>query len=149
MIINSIYTIGPEQVDGRSKVNEKHTNDDGRVFDYEWLSDNTLNPQDVLEGRAIVIDSILAAREAALIFVVGTEVPYTKHQFLSRFTSMERIAIRNFAKSSHPYAASINDFMEMLNASGGVYMTLAREGIAALQALGLVTPERAQIIGAD
>lgn len=149
MIVSSAISEGVPQVDGRFEIIETHTNDDGRVFQYKWLSDGTLNSQFVMEERALVINATLAAREAARIAVVGTDVPYTKHEFLSRFTQAERKAIRAFAAGSHPYAPDVEDYMEMLSASGGVYMTLARPGLAALRDLGLLTAERASIIGVD
>lgn len=147
MIVESTFTIGPAQADSRRYVAEMHIADDARRFPYEWLWDGGLDPQLVMEERAAVINAALAARAAALQAVVGTEVPYTKHEFLSRFTQAERIAIRARAKTD----GTLEDFMEMLNASGGVYMTLARPGLAYLShsAIGILTEERAAIIGAD
>lgn len=151
MLVSSTFTPGPVAPDGRWNVDESHTNDDGRVFPYSYVCTAIMDMQAIMEERAIVINVTLAARQAAREMVVGTEVPYTKHEFLSRFTQAERIAIRNFAKSASPYADSINDFMEMLNASGGVYMSLARPGIAALKNLGVgnISAERAAVLGAD
>lgn len=144
-VTSSVKTLGPVHSGGKYYVYETHTTSDLRVFTYEWLADGTLDENLVLEARADVINKELAAREAALQAVVGTEVPYTKHEFLSRFTSQERINIRAAAKAD----AIIDDFMEMLNASGGVYMTLARQGISYLQFNGILTPERAAEIGAN
>ncbi|MDZ4328683.1 MAG: hypothetical protein U1A73_27265 [Pseudomonas sp.] len=151
MIVSSTFTPGPVAPDGRWNVDETHTNDDGRVFPYSYLCTTIMDMQAIMEERAIVINVTLAAREAARLMVVGTEVPYTKHEFLSRFTPDERIAIRNFAKSVHPVAEYVTDFMEMLNASGGVYMTLARPGIALLKTynVGNITAERAAELSVD
>lgn len=149
MLISSAYSEGVPQADGRWHVVEEHTAADGRVFRYEYLSDGALDPQMVLEERAARINAILAAREAARQSVTGTEVPWTKHEFLSRFTQAERIAIRTFAKGENSYASTVDDFMEMLNASDGVHMSLARPGIEALRDLGLLSAERAAVIGAD
>lgn len=134
--VSSTFTVGPAQADGRQPVTEIHTADDGREFRYEYLNAD-LDPQMVMEERATIINAELAKREAARAAVTGTEVPYTKFEFLSRFTDAERIAIRAYAKTTNPYAANLDDFMEMLSASGGVYMAKARPGIALLAALGI------------
>lgn len=144
-VTSSTKTLGPVHSGGKYYVYETHTTEDLRVFTYEWLSDGTLNEDLVLEARAAKINKELEDRGAALQAVVGTEVPYTKHEFLSRFTSQERINIRAEAKVD----PIVEDFMEMLSASGGVFMTLAREGINYLQFKGILTPERALEIGAD
>lgn len=144
-VTSSVKTLGPVHSGGKYYVYETHTTSDLRVFTYEWLADGTLDENLVLEARADVINKELAAREAALQAVVGTEVPYTKHEFISRFTPQEYAAIESAAASD----ANIKFFLLKLNASGGVYMTLAREGISYLQYLGLLTTERAAIIGAN
>ncbi len=143
MITSSTFTFGQAQFDGRVPVLETHTTSDGRVMAYEWLSDGTLDPQMVLDERAAVINQVLAAREAARVAVSGTDVPWTKHEFLSRFTMSERIAIRARAKTDD----IVVDFMEMLSASGGVFRTLAAPGVAYLKQVGILTAERAAVIG--
>lgn len=144
-MLTSSYTIGPAQADGRWYVSETHVAEDGRSFPYEYLSDGSLDPQMVLEERAVVIAATLAAREAARLAVVGTAVPYTKHEFLSRFTSAERIAVRVASRTNE----NVLDFVEMLNASGGVHMVLARPGLQYLAAIGNLTAERAAEIGVE
>lgn len=145
MLTSRIVSIGEPQADGRRYVKELHTADDGRSFPYEYLGDDTLDPSMVLEERAAVIKATLAQRAAARGAVVGTEVPWTKHEFLDRFTQPERVAIRRRAKDDE----NVLDFMEMLNASGGVYPSLARPGLVYLSQLGDLTAERAAIIGAN
>lgn len=130
---------GIEQADGRVPIIETHTTEDGRVFKYQYLSDGVADPEHVKEARAAIIEAELASRAAALVAVVGTEVPFTKHEFLSMFTQAERIAIRAEAKTN----AIVGDFMEMMNASGGVYEALAQPGLDYLAAIGKLTPERA------
>ncbi len=147
MIAESSFKLdSAPQSDGRVGVTEVHRALDGVVHTYNYLSDGSLDPQTVLQERATLLNSTLAARAAAKAYVLAnTEVMYTKHEFLDRFTAAERIAVRETAKTN-PYVA---DFMEMLSASGGVYMSLARPGIAYLQSLGKLTTERAAIIGAN
>lgn len=145
MNIVSSYKESPPHQDGRTPVVETHELEDGRVFKYEYLRASGINAEYVLNERRSHIEKELQDRATARALVTGSEVPYTKHEFLSRFTTSERIAIRNRAKTDD----IVLDFMEMLNASGGVYMTLGRQGIGYLQAIGILTVERAAQIGAD
>lgn len=141
-LTSSIVTVGEPQADGRRFVKELHVADDGRSFAYEYLTDGTANLQAVLEERAAVINAALATRAAARLQVVGTEVPYTKHEFLDLFSSLERQSIRRRAKIDE----NVNDFMEMLAASGGVYRTKAWPGVMYLAHIGEITFERADAI---
>lgn len=145
MLTSRIVSIGEPQADGRRYVKELHTADDGRSLPYEYLADDTLDPSMVLEERAAVIKATLARRAAARAAVVGTEVPWTKFEYLERFTATERVAIRQRAKTD----PIVEDFMELMNASGGIYPSLARPGLAYLANLGDITAERAAIIGAN
>lgn len=143
MITSSTFSLGPTQADGRQYVSEIHTTADGTSYPYEYLADGKLDPQMVMEERAIVINATLRAREAARLAVVGTDVLLTKHQFLSRFTPDERISIRMAARTDE----HVLDFMEMLNAADGVAMALARPGLQYLVVIGKLTPARATEIG--
>lgn len=146
MNIVSTYTEGRQQVDGRYYVSELHTLDDGRTFPYEWLSDGNLDPQMVMEERALVIAATLAKRDAARIAVVGSAVALTRYEFLARFTPEERIYVRSRALTN-PY---VEDFMDLMRQSGDVSLVLARPGLAYIASLGGdLTPERAAVIGAD
>jgi len=142
MNLTSTFTVGEPQADGRCYVKETHTADDGRVFSPEYLNDGTLDPQFVMEARAAVILAELDAREAARLAVVGTEVPHKKYDFLNLFSSIERQAIRRRALVDE----NVLDFMEMLNASGGVYKTKAFPGLMYLAHVGEITFERAAAI---
>ncbi len=142
MQITSTYTVGEPQADGRCYVKEVHTSDDGRVFPYEYLWDGVLLPQLVMEERAKLIDAELLAREVARLAVVGTEVPWKKYDFLNIFTSIERVAIRGAAETDD----YVLDFIEMMKDSGGVYKSLARQGLLYLAHIGVLTFDRAESI---
>ena len=142
MNLSSSFTIDEPQADGRCYVKEVHTSDDGRAFPYEYLWDGVLLPQLVMEERARVITAELLVREAARLAVVGTEVPWKKYDFLNLFTSIERVAIRSAAMTD----GYVLDFIEMLNASGGVYKSLAYAGLMYLAHIGVLTFERAESI---
>jgi hypothetical protein len=144
-LTSQIVDVGEPQADGRRYVKEVHTTDEGRVFPYEYLAGPELDPELVLIERAALITETLACRAAARAAVVGTEVPWTKFEYLERFTAAERVAIRRRAKTD-PF---VEDYLELMNASGGVYPKLARPGLTYLAQLGDLTPERAAIIGAN
>jgi hypothetical protein len=94
MIINSTYTEGPTQVDGRRYVTERHTDESGAVYEYEWLGDQEAGF--VVEARATVLNKQLAARAAAEALVVGTLLPLTKLEFRELFTAEEQYALDEF-----------------------------------------------------
>lgn len=144
MIVDSTFTEGVAQADGRVYVTEKHTAEDGQVYTYEYLAAE-LNSQFVMEERAKAINAILAQREAARLAVVGTTVPLTRYEFLGRFTAGERVAIRELARTD----AIVEDFMEMMKLSGNVSLVLARPGLNYLVIKGALTQARADEIGAD
>lgn len=147
MLKNSTVQLGVPQADGRCPVTELHEADDGQVYSFEYLSDGTLDPDFVMQQRAIVINTTLAAREAARVAVAGTSVPLTRYEFLSRFTPNERVAIREIAKTDH----IVEDFMEMMKLSGNVLLPLTRPALAylAYNFPSVLTTQRASEIGAE
>lgn len=144
-IISSVFSEGVEQADGRRYVTEVHEADDGQSYTYEYLSDGLLDHNLILTERAKVINNKLEARAAAKAAVIGTSVPLTRYEFLGRFTSAERVAIRDIAKTD----PIVEDFMEMMKLSGNVSLILARPGLDYLVSIGKLTPSRAAEIGAE
>jgi len=142
MNLSSSFNVGEPQADGRRYVKEIHVTEDGRREQFEYLWDGVLDPQLVMEERAAEIVRQLAARAAARAAVVGIEVPWTKYEFLELFSSIERQAIRRRALTDE----NVLDFMEMLNASGGVYKSKAWPGLMYLAHIGELTFERAEAI---
>lgn len=142
MEITSTFVLGEPQGDGRQFVKEQHVVAGGPTIDREYLWDGMLDPQLVMEERAKLIDAELLAREAARLAVIGTEVPWTKYEFLDRFNSLERCAIRRLAKTDD----SVLDFIEMLNASGGVYKSKTWPGLLYLAHIEVISFERAETI---
>lgn len=142
MEITSTFVLGEPQGDGRQFVHERHVVAGGPTIDREYLWDGTLDPQLVMEERAKLIEAELLAREAARLAVVGTEVPWTKYEFLDRFNSLERCAIRRLARTDD----NVLDFIEMLNASGGVYKSKTWAGLLYLAHIEVISFERAEAI---
>lgn len=142
MEITSTFVLGEPQVDGRQFVHERHVVAGGPTIDREYLWDGMLDPQLVMEERAKLIEAELLAREAGRLAVVGTEVPWTKYEFLGRFNSLERCAIRRLARTDD----NVLDFIEMLNASGGVYKSKTWAGLLYLAHIEVISFERAEAI---
>jgi hypothetical protein len=90
-IVSSTYTEGPPQQDGRRYVNERHTDDAGTVYTFDWLG--AQDPAPVLQARAAMLDAQLAERAAALATVAGTLLPLSKLKFRELFTFTERMGI--------------------------------------------------------
>lgn len=142
-LVSSTFAVSPPEVDGRCWVKEVHTTDDGQEFDYSYLCDlDAVDPQHVLEARAVVIAVTLAKRAAALVLVQGTAVPLTRFEFLSQFEPQERIAIRTEAGTD----PVIYDWMDLLQQSGNVTQANAAAGLAYLVKQGTLSQARADAI---
>lgn len=90
-IVSSTYTEGPVQPDGRRYVTERHIDDAGEVYDYEWLGGQ--NAELVLQARTATLDKLLAEKAEAEALVVGTLLPLSKLKFRELFTFAERLGI--------------------------------------------------------
>jgi len=101
-IVASTYTEGATQQDGRRYVKERHTDDGGRVYEYEWLG--AQDPAPVLAARAARLDELLAEQAAAQAQIEGTLLPLSKLKFRELFTTVERMGIDalNSGFEAHP-----------------------------------------------
>lgn len=145
MPITSSFVLGPAQADGRRYVTESHILDDGRTLVYEYLSDGVIDPQLILEERSVVINNSLAARAAARAVVEETSVPLTQFEFLSRFTTAERIAIRDRAKTD----PIVEDFLDLMQQADYVSLPVAMPGLNYLASVGVLTIQRVAAIEAE
>lgn len=93
-ITQSTYTEGPPQVDGRRYVQERHTDDNGKTYEFEWLGKQDADL--VLSARAEKISDLLDRRAAAEAVISGTKLPLTKLKFRRLFTKTEREDIDEF-----------------------------------------------------
>lgn len=94
MIVQSTYTEGPPQADGRRYVTERHTDDAGKVYEFEWLGSQDASL--VLSARAALLSNQITAQREAEALVAGTRLPLTKLQFERRFTDVEWQAAQDF-----------------------------------------------------
>ena len=94
MIVSSTYTEGPSQQDGRRYVRERHTDDAGQTYEFEWLGSQ--DAALVLQARAATLTQQITARREADALVTGTLLPLTKLQFRNLFTDVERASIDAF-----------------------------------------------------
>lgn len=90
-IIESTYTEGPPQADGRRYVKERHTDSEGKTYEYEWLGSQ--DPAPVLAARAARLNAQLAEQAAVQELITGTLLPLTKLKFRELFTTAERMGI--------------------------------------------------------
>lgn len=94
MIVNSTYTEGPLQADGRRYVKETHTDNQGFPYVYEWLGSQDADV--VLQARASILNAELQNKQAATELVFGTKLPLTKLEFRKLFSIQERTNIDAF-----------------------------------------------------
>ena len=151
-IITSTYTEGPTQVDGRRNVFERHTDDQGNVYDFDWLGSQ--DPQPVLDARAARLNQLLEERAAAQVLVQGTKLPLTKLKFREMFTAPERAGIDAFRAGLEALtdqqmpvatkAAIRTGFIDFDNAQNIVrpFLPQVLAMLDLFVSLGLLTPER-------
>lgn len=91
MIVQSTYTEGPVQADGRRWVREVHTTtEDGDVV-VEWLG--TQDAQMVMEERALVLNAQYAKRAEARAMVASSLIPWTHREFTEALGSDAKRAL--------------------------------------------------------
>lgn len=102
-MIASAYREGPVQADGRRYIKERHVDDEGNAYEFEWLAGNE-EVSLVLSARAALLSDQIVSRRAALAQVAGTLIPLTKLQFRQLFTQEEREGVDAFhlGFESHP-----------------------------------------------
>ena len=150
-IVSSTYTESAPQADGRRYVRERHTDDAGRVYDYEWLGSQDAQP--VVDARAAVLTAQLQARADAEAAVAGTLLPLTKLQFRELFTSGERMGIDalNAGFEAHPaltteQKAAIRTGLEDYRMAENIrrpFDARVQQMLGMYVALGLLTADRA------
>lgn len=136
------YTV---QADGSKSVVERHTDSNGKTYDFVYFAPVDLDIEAVKNARATRISSELEAAAVAELEAQNGSLPLTHLEFMLRFTMEERMAIRS-ASDSDPV---IFDFLELLKLSTYIYPhhTLTQVGLGYLTSRGLLTSERATIIG--
>ena len=144
-IITSSFTEGVTQADGRCYVTEIHTSDDGQSFKFEYLLLQGVDPYDIMQSRCEKLSSQIESKRRINEFIVGTSLPLSVYEFLSRFTTAERSAIRALALTD----VIAEDFMHMLNIAGAVYLSdpLTQQGLQYLVFKGCITHNRGEEIG--
>lgn len=136
---SSIIAVRP-QIDGRSYVTERHIASDGRQIDREYLADVGLDTSAVMAQRAANIQAELQAVEAITLAAASYEIPLTATEFLDRFTTSERMAIRSASKTNQV----VEDLLDYLSKTSGILRTSAKatQGLDYLTSLGLIAATR-------
>lgn len=93
LVSSSFEQDAHEQQDGSRYVTERHTDSDGREYQYVYACPVGVSPQTVMEERASVLNAQLADREAARALVAGTLLPLSKLKFRELFTHAERMGV--------------------------------------------------------
>ena len=90
-LIDSSFTEGHAQIDGRRYINERHIADDGQVFEFEYLHDDKggSQPDVVMALRADRVNASLAVIAASLAIVEAGGVPISYAYFRKLFTTSE------------------------------------------------------------
>lgn len=152
-IVSSTFTEGAPQADGRRYVKERHTDDAGEVYEFEWLGSQDVGP--VLEARAAILSVQLAERAAAEAQVAGTLLPLTKFQFRKLFGAKQGLVDEfNASFETNPALTAelkraIRSGLENYRTSGNVarpFLPEVVQMVGLYQALGMLTAEEAKNI---
>lgn len=157
MIVESTYTEGPVQVDGRRYVKERHVDDRGAIFEHEWLGSQDAGP--VLAARAARLSALITEQREAEALVSGTLLPLTKLKFRELFTQTERAGVDAFRVGleanpmlSTEQKAAIRTGFEDFDTAQNIVRPFLPQVVAMLDlfvSLGLLTTQRrAEIIEA-
>lgn len=149
MIAESTFSEGPAQADGRRYVKERHVDDRGGVYEFEWLGSQ--NAALVLAARAQTLTAQIAEQREAEALVSGTLLPLTKLKFRELFTPAERAGIDGFRAGLEamqiPAAqkAAIRTGFADFDSAQNIVRPFLPQVLAMLDlfvSLGLLTPER-------
>lgn len=104
----STFSVGPAQVDGRHYIAEKHTDNVGLVYVYEYLGDATQTDVDrtnIMNARATDLASALAIQEYLnRVSVDGWPGPLV-YQTAAQFANKLRFEYRNSSQQRVAYLA--------------------------------------------
>ena len=148
-IAESSFTEGPTQADGRRYVKERHVDDRGGVYEFEWLGSQ--NAALVLAARAQTLTAQITEQREAEALVSGTLLPLTKLKFRELFTGTERAGIDAFRAGleamqipAEQKAAIRTGFADFDSAQNIVrpFLPQVLAMLALFVSLGLLTPER-------
>lgn len=96
-VIQSSFSVGPPEQDGRRWVRESHQCDNGEVLKFEWLrGDGDPDALLVAQERANLLNAQFAARDAAQALVAGSKIPLTHYEFRKLFPAAKRPLIDRF-----------------------------------------------------
>jgi hypothetical protein len=110
MIVHSAYQLGAVQADGRTRVTETHTLNDGGVpLVFEYDAGENVDPNLVMIARAERLNAEFAARDAALAEAQNGSIGLTKYQFRQLFAPAERIAVDAFNDGGYLVSQALTD----------------------------------------
>lgn len=155
-IVQSTYTEGPNQADGRRWVYERHVTDDGDTLTFDWLGKERADL--VIAARAQNLNQQYAERDAAEAMVTGTKLPLSKLEFRNLF-GPKKPAIDAFNTSFETNAALTADQKAMIR-TGLLDFEQAKyvrrpfdpaviQMVGMYQALGLLTAQEAAAVLAN
>ena len=146
-IVSSQIVSSSVQVDGRLLVKERHVDHNGKTHEHEYLAAIGLDVDAVLTARAANIGAAIDMRDAVEAEANNFEIPLTRIAYVRRFTSVERKAIANAAKTND----SVGEFWNMLSwADGGIHIKSpeVQGALQMFETAGLIGVGRAAVIGA-
>lgn len=155
-IVESTYTDGPEQADGRRYIIERHVDDLGRPLTFEYLASDDMSPQAILQARAERLNADFAARDAEAAEAARGRIPWSKLEFRSQLGQQTEAAMDYFFATFESNPDLTTEQKAMIRTGWARYREahyierpLRAEVLTLLglfKALGLITQERIDAI---
>jgi hypothetical protein len=155
-IVESTYTEGPTQSDGRRSVTERHVDDLGRPMTFEYLCSDSMTPQAILDARAARLNADFASRDAEAAEAARGRIPWSKLEFRNQLGQQTEAAMDYFFATFETNPALTTEQKAMIRTGWARYREahyierpLRAEVLAILglfKLLGLITQERIDAI---
>lgn len=155
-IVESTYTEGPTQSDGRRRITERHVDDLGRPMTFDYLATPDMDPQAVISARAARLNADFANRDAEAAEAARGRIPWSKLEFRNQLGQQTEAAMDYFFATFESNGALTTEQKAMIRTGWARYREahyierpLRAEVLALLglfKLLGLITQERIDAI---
>lgn len=155
-IVQSTWTEGAMQQDGRRYITERHVDDLGRPLVFEYLGTDDMDRNAVMQARAMRLNADFAARDAEAAEAARGRIPWSKLEFRDQLGSQTEAGMDAFFASFESHPALSTEQKAMIRTGWARYREahyierpLRPEVLTLLglfKALGLITQERIDAI---
>lgn len=155
-IVESTFTEGPAQADGRRYIFERHVDNLGRPMTFEYLATDDMDRQAILSARVTRLNADFAARDAEASEAARGKTPWSKLEFRDQLGQAAEVAMDAFFATFETNGALTDQQKAVIRTGINRYKEahyierpLRAEVLSLLgllKSLGLITQERIDLI---